>query len=177
MLRIKKKTGTMKVIVPWDPSIDLKKSNMKKYLEDLNLEHVKFVDGKSAAIIHLTCIPQWVTAKLAKVDIENPTSTIMSYFRFSVEKIENLDMHLLTESVELEGGTGTWHAEDKASGPDGTSIPCISEDLALQAFNIEFMTFISTITQKRAFLRPGTPKPYAQALSYFLPTTEKKASK
>ena len=173
MLRIKKRTSTMKVCVPWDDAIDAKKSDLKKYLETLDMDHLKFRNAREPSIIHITSSPQWVTTKLMSMTADKPQAAVVSCFRYSVEKIENLKPLLLTVDVEIDGGTGVWIPDDTADGPNGTTLPCISEDLALTAFNMEFMTFISSIVQKRAFLRPGKSKPYAQLLSFFLPTTEK----
>lgn len=178
MLRIKKKkTGSMPVIVPWDPAIDTKKSNLKEYLQTLDQSHLSFVAGKDPSVIHITTFPQWVVAKLMKTDYNNAQATVVSCFCYSVEKIDNPGEHLLTDSVEMEGATGTWIPTDRAQGPSGELIPCIDEDFALTAFNMQFMTYISSIVQKRAFLHPGTSKPYAGLLSFYLPTTEEKASK
>jgi len=176
MLRIKKKNYEMKVVCPWDPAIDVKKSDVEEYLTTLDLKHLNFKSGTDPVIVHLNPSPQWIVTRLMKTDPGNAQGAVVSCFCHSVSKIENLAQHVLTDDVELEGGSGVWHPSDKTEGPDGESVPCIDEKFAISAFNLHFMTYVSSIMQKRAFLRPGISKPYAQLPSFFLPTTEKKAS-
>lgn len=174
MLRIKRKTDSLKVVCPWDPAIDLKKSDIKKYLDTLDLANLEFVSGEDPTFVHLTPFPQWVVTKLMKTDMSNAQASVVSCFRFSVAKIENLKPHVLTPDVEIQGGSGVWKPDETATGPSNEIVPCIDEDTAITAFNLQFMTYVSSIVQKRAFLVPGTSRPYAGLHSFFLPTTEKK---
>lgn len=173
MLKLRKKTGSLKVVCPWDPAIDNKKSDIKAYLEDLDLKHLSFKAGQDPTRITITEHYKWVVYKLMKTDMSNPINSVLSCFRYSIEKIENVKDHILSEHAEVQG-SGNWEPSDKVEGPRGTEVPVISEEDAVEFFNMKFQTFIATIVQARSNLIPGTSKPYAQSLSSFLPTEKTK---
>ena len=170
MLKFKKKTETLKVICPWDPSIDTKKSDMKSYLETLDINHLKFEVGKDPSIIHITSMSRWVMAKLVRLNVNDLNTFNLAAFRHGIEKIENMQDHLLTDEVEIDGGTGVWIPEDVAEGPNGALIPCFSEEDAIQFFNTEFRNFVASVVAARSNLRKGKLNPYAQPLSLYLRT-------
>ncbi len=172
LLRIKKISDSLKVVVPWDPAIDLKKSNVKKYLSDLDMTHLKFKKGvPDPAITHITPHTKWVVSKLMTNSITGMESMV-SCFRVSIEKIENLNDCLLTPEAGIDGGIGTWFPPDKIQGPHKTQISCMSEDDAITFFNMDFQTYISTIVQVNSFLRKGTKNAFQGRLSYLLDIIE-----
>lgn len=176
MLRLKKTNESLKVVVPWDPAIDLEKSDLKGYLEDLDFEKLKFKPGEDPSVVWLTPLPHWVMTKYYQIDMTHINRAITSSFRFAITKIDNIKQHLLTPQVEIEGGSH-WEPTESVEGPKGEKIPCMSEEDAVLFFNRRFHLFVNNIMQVYGFLVPGTTKPYVAQLSSFLPTTEKKASK
>lgn len=168
MLRIKKKTETLKVVVPFDPAIDLNKSDMKGYLETLDIDLLKYKPGKNPSVIHITSMSRWVMAKLVKLNLQDANSYNLSAFRFGIEKIVNLKEHLLSIDAFIDGGTGNWAPEDVVEGPYNSMIPCFSEEYAIEFFNSEFRNFVAGVVQARSNLHRGKTKPYAQSLSSFL---------
>lgn len=173
MLKIKQKTGAFKIVVPWDEAIDLDQTDMKAYLSDLDFERLKFKDGVDPCIIHLCTHSRWIVQKLLKFDSANLQASVLSCFRFSIEKIENVKDCILSDDAECVGDSSIWVPEDEVPGPSGTKIRCIGEEDAIALFNIDFVSYIANITQIRSAFRKGAPNPYQKRLQYLLPTAEK----
>lgn len=170
MLRIKKKTQPMEVVVPWDPAIDTKKSDLKKYLETLEMKYLKFKSGKEPSVIHITSLSRWVMSKLVKLDVNDVNSYNLGAFRHGIERIVNLQDHLLSIDCEIDGETGSWIPQEVTEGPNGSMIPTSTEEDAILFFNSEFRNFIASVVAARSNLRRGKSSPYARQLSSFLRT-------
>lgn len=164
MIRKKDKTKQMEVIAPWDPAIDAKASDVKGYLETLDLSKLKFLPGKQPSKLHLLPASKWLVSNV--VQPGSVSSAQVDLARYALQKITNLDAHLLDPEVaEIDAAIPVWQPENKQDFGFGEVLYSTRDDVMI--FNLQTIQLVATIVQSNAFLLPGTEKPFAALLSLF----------